>query len=300
MFNFDITKIWYSMCSRRYIQLSSKDVNLLSEKVLGGILRKWVPINLSEVVKCMYDVVIIKDRPCVLISLLGEGAYGKVYSAWDIKAGKKVAVKCQPAYLSDVIYKQAAITKENGIGLFDVNSNIGPSFLSDKNGYFILPLADSCFHDWVAKKAVLGQHTVIIRALIKIARDLQALHLHGKVHMDLKTDNVLIINDVAYISDFGKTERREELITSASGDFKKYPQCAPEYFTVVSHKSHYEVSSRFDLYSYGYLIKTVSRMVKDPNMKKELENIASNVHRTEPTSRRTLETVITYLEKLTS
>lgn len=301
MYTFDPNTIWYSADKKSFMILSSSDVELFTQKVVqehGGIVKKGTNITLSATYKIMFDFVVIKNNPCVLIRLLGSGAYGKVYEGYDIKRKKKVAVKSQPSYLSDVITKQAAVTKLNGIGLTDMGANIGPSFLSDKNGYFILPLADSCFHNWIVQKVVSGQEKLIIVALIKIAQDLQKLHDQRQVHMDLKTDNVLIVNDVAYLSDFGKVEKEGSVIRSANDDYKSYPQCAPEYFTSVSKNPLYIVSHTFDLFSYGYMLKAVSRVLRNRKYKAELVSISSYVHRMTPKNRKSLSEMVTYLNKI--
>lgn len=303
MYSFDANKIWYSAEKRSYMILSSGDIQLLAEKVntlYGGILKKGMVIMLSSPFKCLYDLIIIKNHPCVLIKPLGSGAYGKVYQGYDLKINKKVAIKSQPIHLADVINKQAEITKNNGIGLLDVSVNIGPSFLSDKNGYFILPLADMCFRNWVTQKIVAGQWSLIIKALIKIAQDLQKLHSQGQVHMDLKDDNVLVVNDEAFISDFGKTEKDGKVIPSAQQNYFDYPQCAPEYFINVSKNINYTVCYTFDLYSYGYLIKSVSRMMKNTSTKYkgELAAISTYTHRMNVKERKSLSEVINYLNKL--
>lgn len=301
MYTFDANKIWYSAEKRSYMNLSSSDLQLLAEKVniqYGGILKKRQMIVLSSPFKCLYDTVIIKNNPCVLIKLLGSGAYGKVYEAYDLKRLKKVAIKSQPLCFAEVINKQAAITKLNGIGLLDIGANIGPSFLADKHGYFILPLADTTFHNWVVQKVIAGQEILIVKALIKIAQDLLILHSQGKVHMDLKTDNVLVVNDEAFLSDFGKVERDGKVLTSAKEDYHKYPQCAPEYFISVSKNPTYTVCYTFDLYSYGFLLKVVSKIMKDPKLKGEISNIATYTHRMNYKDRKDLNAMIAYLKSL--
>ena len=42
------------------------------------------------------------------------------------------------------------------------------------------------------------------------------------VHMDLKMDNILVVNDKSYISDFGKVERINKIIPSAQGNYLNY------------------------------------------------------------------------------
>jgi serine/threonine protein kinase len=167
------------------------------------------------------------------------------------------------------------------------------------------------FRNWVAGKIVEGQYNLIIKALIKIAQDLQNLHKQGHVHMDLKDDNVLVINDEAFVSDFGKVESDGKVIPSANRPFMRYdtnikkfvpnyPQLAPEYFLENSKNPFYTVCYTFDLYSYGFLMKSVSRMMKNSNTKYkgELSAISTYTHRINVKERKSLADVIIYLNKL--
>lgn len=310
MYPFDANKIWYSAEKRSYMILSSSDIQLLAERVNlkhGGILKKGQMILLSSAFKCLYDLIIIKSHPCVLIKKLGSGAYGIVYEAYDLKLHKKVAVKSQPGHLADVINKQAEITKMNGIGLADIGVNIGPSYLADGNGYFILPLADTNFENWVIQKVIAGQENLIVKALIKIAQDLQSLHSQRKVHMDLKPDNVLVIDNEAFISDFGKVEKDGAIVPSVmephivrvkTVDKVKYPQLAPEYFFCNSKNPLFTVCYTFDLYSYGNLMKMTSNLMRDKKYKGEIAAIATYTHKVKISDRKELKDVIIYLQKI--
>jgi serine/threonine protein kinase len=298
---FDSSKLWVSIKTKRYYSPDPTEVSKITSyisKNFGGILRKGIYIQCNDLISCLSDAVVIKDHLCVLIKYIGQGAFGKVFKSYDLTSNKLVAVKVQPMHLRDIIVKQAMITKTNGIGLIDINSNIGPSFLADNNGYFILPLADTSFNHWLIQKTVSGRNDLVVKALIKIAKDLIKLHSSGKVHMDLKTDNVLVIDDVAYLADFGKVETVGSYIEIADANYREYPHCAPEYFSDVNPSRFYNVNSKFDLFSFGYLMAVTAKQLRSHNTKKELLNISSNIHRMNPDQRTSLYIIIGYLEAI--
>lgn len=329
MFNaFNPNNLWLSKSSNSFITLSDDELKFLANKIFynGGILNPNTYISVEappggagtastapaalapKVVSCGYTVIIIQTKPYILIQKLGQGVYGSVFKGYSLYDKSYVAIKKQSMSNSQSIVKQCKLTKANGIGLADLKSNSPPAFLMDRFGYFALPLADTSFDKWCESKARLAKSTgggigsppykEIISALIKICDDLIRLHNNGYVHMDLKSDNVLMVDNVAYVSDFGQSEYRGKLIPSAMEDYKQYPQCGPEYFIGVSKESFYTVSHKFDLYSMGSLIKGVSQRCSDKNMKGELYNISTYLLRMDPDSRASLETIKVYLSKL--
>jgi serine/threonine protein kinase len=300
MASFDITKMWIAKDTNKYVVPSYEDIKSIAnmvKTVYGGRLDMDTYFCLrKEDVKNVYTMVMIKDHLCAIILKLGEGAYGRVYKAYDLKVQKLVAVKSQALEISESIIKQAAVTKTVGIGLLDPEVNIGPSFLRDRRGYFILPLADFNFGNWIIRKTISGDNKVIVDALIKLAKDLVALHSAGKVHMDLKTDNVFIVDDTAYLGDFGKVEPEGRFIPKAEGDNRMYPQCGPEYFKTIS--PYYKVDRIYDSYSFGYFLICTAKAVRDKKLRQELVNIASYVHTECTRTRVGIPKVIEYLEAL--
>lgn len=302
MASFDSNKIWNQEGSPNIFTPTLTELAAITKTIklkFGGLAPPRTKFRLKDkIVFSRYKIVVIKDHLCILIKHLGEGVFGKVFKAYDTKSSKLVAIKAQPITHSDMIIKQAMITKDKGIGLVDYSVNIGPSFLPDNHGYFILPLADLDFYYWLKLKISSKEYNLIIKALIKIARDLISLHISRKVHMDLKMDNVLMVNDVAYLADFGKVEIEGACIPTAKQDYRNYPHCAPEFFDMVNSFSCYNVSPSFDIFSYGFLIEQTAKRIPDFKLALELKNIAKSSHTFNVCERIPLYRTIGYLESL--
>lgn len=302
--SFDPSGIWVHVRTGQKYIVSPKEVDALTTTInskFGGILPAKVVLKINNAkINSKYIMVAIKDHLCALVSKLGQGAFGKVYRGYDFKIKKLVAIKSQPLEHSAIILKQARITRDNGIGRADPLVNLGPSFLSDRRGYFVLPLADICFEHWVIQKAVSGENKLILKALSKVCKDLISLHNQGRVHMDLKLDNILVLDNIAYLGDFGKVESENTLIKTAIANHKNYPHCAPEYFIDINAGPYYKVSRDFDKYSFGYVLELVSRTIRDLRLKKELHNISMYIHCFNPGARIELFRIQQYLDRLAS
>ena len=194
--------------------------------------------NTKDIYTANKEMIVIKDNLFAFEKTLGAGAFGSVFAATNLITGEKVAIKKQkPQCCPDpMIQMQVKVTCCHGIGLCKPEVNTSPEYKSDGFAYFVLPLADSVYYKWVQK--TFAHHPIngwktVIKALINIVDDLDRLHKDKKVHMDLKGDNVLIIDDKAYLSDFGKTEDVGKLLPKIPCKYEDYPHNAPEYKTGV-------------------------------------------------------------------
>ncbi|RGB25094.1 kinase-like domain-containing protein, partial [Rhizophagus diaphanus] len=90
-----------------------------------------------------------------------------------------------------------------------------------------------------------------IGLLVGISKDLQELHDLGYSHKDFHSGNILQINDISYISDFGLSGPANE---QKSNDkvYGVLPYIAPE----VLNGEQYSLSS--DIYSLGVIMAELS------------------------------------------
>lgn len=295
-------RYWICKNTRKSIDLIQDDIDNIKNLILikyNSYLKTGIEIIIKDKILIpIYDHIVVSGHLCALLSSLGKGAYGKVYKAYDYNIYKFVAIKEQPSINAEIISRQFDITKKNGIGLLDPKCNTGPCFLRNGKGYFIIPLADTNYINWSIMKISKGDYRSIIKSLIKISKDLIYLHSQGKVHMDLKMDNVLAIDDVVYLSDFGKVEKEKNMIPSAMGCYLNYPHCDPNHFYEYSTNPFYKVDRRYDIYSFGILIRELCIRIRNYKLKNTLFNISKEFTKLNPLERKPLETLITYLENV--
>ncbi|XP_071982525.1 protein kinase C delta type-like [Engystomops pustulosus] len=140
----------------------------------------------------------------ILLSVLGEGSYGKVLLATDVIRNENVALKmvkkrCIIEFPESLVEQQILrITHKNNFLIHGYGA-----FHTENYAYFVTELAhggDLCHYVW---KNHLHMDTIrFITA--EIICGLKFLHANGIVHRDMKLDNVLLTGDGhAKITDFG-------------------------------------------------------------------------------------------------
>jgi tRNA A-37 threonylcarbamoyl transferase component Bud32 len=170
---------------------------------------------------------------------VGRGSMAVVYRAYDIRLDRRVAVKILAPQLSqDEKFRQrfiresraaAAVDHPNIIPVFETGEASGVLFIAMRfaeggdlrtvlNGQGALPVARAC--DIVAQ----------------IASALDAAHVYGLVHRDVRPSNILLgavsgsdPSGHVFLSDFGLYESRPDITITEPGQFPGRPDyLAPE------------------------------------------------------------------------
>src|SRR5258706_14902614 len=137
----------------------------------------------------------------VLGELLGAGAMGRVYSAWEPELDRRVALKVlrQDAGGRERVVKEAqAMAKLSHPNVVTVHE-VGET----GDGVYVAMelVGGERLRAWAAKRRDWRD---VARVLVEVARGLAAAHAAGVVHRDVKPDNVIVGDDGrARIGDFG-------------------------------------------------------------------------------------------------
>jgi serine/threonine-protein kinase len=147
-----------------------------------------------------------------IVRMLGRGAMGAVYLAYDTELHRHVAIKTP--FLGKSTQTIQRFYREARAAAQLRNPFLCPIYDVGKVGevhYLSMAFIDGVPLTRVLAERRLGTVGEIIAVVTKIARGLQKAHEIGIVHRDLKTDNIMIDGDgEPIVLDFGLARRVDE------------------------------------------------------------------------------------------
>jgi serine/threonine protein kinase/tetratricopeptide (TPR) repeat protein len=179
----------------------------------------------------------------MILSVIGQGAMGVVFAAYDPEIDRKVALKLlrvpsrsQEERIAREARALAKAAHPNVVALYDVGRH-------DDRTFLVMELVDGqTLRKWLAETPRSRQ--AIVDVFLSAGEGLAAAHAVGLVHRDFKPDNVLVARDGrALVADFGLTYDAES--STQPGAFVGTPAyMAPE------QKAGLHASARSDQFAF--------------------------------------------------
>jgi serine/threonine-protein kinase len=171
-----------------------------------------------------------------LLSVIGEGGMGKVYKARDIEIGRDVAIKvlpteraAEPGYRERFrreAHTAARLTEPHVIPIYDTGEY-------DQQLYLVMPVIDGVdLHALLSRDGPMTPQRAV-HVIEQLAAALDAAHLVGLVHRDVKPSNALLSGrDFVYLIDFGIAhDGAATKLTQTGTIVGTWAYMAPERFT---------------------------------------------------------------------
>ena len=188
-----------------------------------------------------------------LLGELGRGGMAIVYKARQTNLDRLVALKvlregtyAREQELTRFRHEALAIARiqhPNVIQVYDIGEHEGLTYLAMEYA------ADGTLQQWLAGQRLSVVGTV--RLVYTLARAVGAAHHLGITHRDLKPGNVLIVNGIPKIADFGLAKQMEYSLHTASGAILGTPQyMAPEQAAGDNRR----VGPPSDVYALGVIL----------------------------------------------
>lgn len=187
--------------------------------------------------------------------LLGAGAMGSVYKAFDRELEELIALKLirrdllenaeLVARFRQEVKLARRVTHRNVARVYDLGNAEGMRYLTME-----LVTGRSLASHLAAGPLPLGE---AVRVAHELAAGLAAAHLAHVIHRDLKPDNVMLAEDGrVLITDFGiaRTLLGPSLVSTSSGAFLG----TPVYMAPEAISSERPADERSDVYSFGVML----------------------------------------------
>ena len=210
--------------------------------------------------------------------LLGEGAFGRVYLAWDVQLQRQVAVKLPnrarfrsnaevDSYLTEA-RMAAALSHPGIVAVYDVGTAPGGAI------YVVSQFINGSTLEGLLRAGRVSEQETA-RLLSKVARALHAAHQQQIVHRDIKPANILIdgATGAPFVADFGLAIRADQELQK--GNVAGTPAyMSPEQALGEAHR----LDGRSDIFSLGvilYEMLTDTRPFRGGSVRETLSQVIS-------------------------
>ncbi|MEM8734567.1 MAG: serine/threonine-protein kinase, partial [Planctomycetota bacterium] len=192
-----------------------------------------------------------------IIGVVGRGAFGIVFRAFDTKLNRVVAIKVMAPELaqnkmavrrfSREAQAAAAVVHDHVVTLHAIEEESRPPFL-------VMEFVEGQSLGERIEEQGLLEINEILRIGMQIASGLNAAHQQGLVHRDIKPANILLENGVKRVklTDFGLARAVDDIGMTQTGTIAGTPQyMSPEQGLGQS------IDERSDLFSLGSVLYTM-------------------------------------------
>jgi len=198
-----------------------------------------------------------------IIDQIGEGGFGEVYKAEDIKSGNPIALKCVlpqnfediPGFVDDFNREATAAQKISNDHVVKIYSIEKTEFRNRVIPFFTMEYApDGDLDAYIRRQESFlstDQLTAWMRQLLLGLQSVNAVI----IHRDIKPKNILLFGDVLKISDFGICKFIEQ--STRTMTFKGYgtpSYMAPEVWENIS------ATPKVDMYSMGMVFYVLTTL----------------------------------------
>ncbi len=185
------------------------------------------------------------------LEVIGEGGMGLVYSCYDNKLNRQVALKVMRPRVAKLPKFAGRFRREARMLVKSSHPSVIELYDFDEEKDFIY--FTMRFIEGVSLEQLLEEGSIELQTAVRYMKDIADALAHlqglGIVHRDIKPANILIDNDRAVLTDFGFTrflDKGVETIFTKTSEFVGTPlYMAPESLTDG------EVSPQTDIYQYG-------------------------------------------------
>lgn len=192
-----------------------------------------------------------------ILKQIGEGNFGKIYKAENIRTNELVAIKVEPIEKEYKMLKNEAIIYQHLLHTYGMPT-LKWFGKDNSNYYLVITLLGKSLDYYIKQKGTFSMK-LTLQIGIQIINLLKTIHEKGLVHRDIKPENFLFGNNdeskQLYVIDFGLSKTYIDYSKNTHIEMKQSNNIigTPTYISINGHKL-LELSRRDDLESLGYML----------------------------------------------
>ncbi len=203
------------------------------------------------------------DKKYRVLRLVGEGGWGLVFEAENVRTFKRVALKVLRAHAGVTPDIQARFQREaqaaGRIGSEHIVEVFDLGVLDDGTSYMVMELLTG--QDLATRLRERGalDETSAVRVVVQLLDGLIAAHEAGILHRDLKPENLFLVptrsgEEFVKILDFGISKFNSDAAGVSSATMTGAVLGSPCYMAPEQARGLKQIDGRTDLYSVGTLM----------------------------------------------
>lgn len=199
-----------------------------------------------------------------LVKALGKGAYATTY-LFETKDHHYYAGKATPENKINtknykMILKEATI--QRGLDLKGTVKTYGMFRMNIKNTNYVviimdyysgLPILEYFKKEAISKELHLGNPREFIHLIYILSKDIEELHNHNIVHMDLNEGNILVYQHKPKLIDLGLSCRLDEIIYREM-DGCNTPRGTPQFIAPEIFDKNFKHIFKADIWNFGAIV----------------------------------------------
>ncbi len=216
----------------------------------------------------------------ILTQSVGEGAYGQVWRAWQLRTRKEVAVKVFTHRTGlDWILLQREVERLTRLDRHPHIVTLLDTGLDEEPPFYAMDFIESgSLQRWVNPQAP-AEPALVLRWVEQICDALAYVHAKGLIHCDLKPANILVdTQDRIRVVDFGQSR----IFTESGASMGTLFYMSPEQAVLAGPDAPVQPDIRWDVYALGatvYAILTGEVPFADGASVQELETAPTLLER---------------------
>ncbi|KAH8953595.1 hypothetical protein BDL97_08G036100 [Sphagnum fallax] len=220
------------------------------------------------------------------IQEIGQGNFSRVYKVLKRIDGCLYAVKRSIHQLHQDSRRKQALTEVQALAAIGMHENVvryHTAWFESDYLYIQMELCDSTLGQYAASIPATSLECSLLTALWQMAKALSHIHAKGLVHLDLKPDNIYVLDGVFKLGDFGCATRIDGSLSFEEGDARYIPLeflnedythlCSVDMFSLGA--SIYELATGVTLPSSGPTYKALreGKLAVPPGFSSSFENL---------------------------